>query len=620
MTGRPSIAPDAWLLQVLLDGIPRRPEKSVVARAEKYMRLPGSALSSRFDCSKTPWTAPVIESSGDGVTRKGTFVKPVQSGGSVAGEVVLCDRLIFQTNGDIQYNWQNDIKANERWIKRIEPMLLAIKEIVARASSDRNKWTKGLVAFPHLNLTVQGVFTDSNVASDSIRTQINEELHDKDGGWSPGRLQQAYGRLTAYWDSYVLNISNAGYKGDQLHEAFLSGTQEHWEVKCPGCRQFHVMRTKWDPKRPDLGGLRYDSTGCKGADGSYNYNRLESTVRFQMPCGYELRDDAREREALSQTGRYSAPHNPGAHISERSWTLEAVSVHYIPFLSLIKQKHDALKALRYGDPDKYSAYVRERECQFFDANDRPLVGNLTLNVDLKKDRAGMADRFARYFSLDRQRGTMERGELPHWWLVIRDAAAIGDSQLVFEGRVETDENVIDILDRHDCKRRHGVADSGDDTTHVYQFCLKYGINAIKGSREPYFSHGDEGRKIFSPEKPLWQMMNLPGPTRENPLEEPQFWLYSRLATMDRLAWLRSPGILPVDSAADVFRKPKWEVPGDVSEDYKSHMEAWELIDKKVGGETVKTWNQIKIRDDLFKCETYVAMLMEMAELIGGGAQ
>lgn len=611
--GADLLTPAAWLAQVLLDGIPTRPEKSVVARAERFMRLPGSAMSSRFDARKTPWSREPIECSGDGITRKCTFVAPVQSGKSVAGEVVLCDRLIHQTNGDIQYNWQNDTKALERWFKRIEPILLSIDEIMRRTFDDRNKWTKGLVAFPHLNLTVQGVFTDSNVASDSIRCQVNEEIHDSHGGWSSGRLAQAYGRLTAYWDSYVFNISNAGYVGDQLEGALKGGTYQHWLVQCPGCSEYHQMRTEWNPKRPDLGGLRYDSAGCKYPDGSYNYNKLESTVRFQMPCGYEQREDRRQREALSQSGHYSAPTNPGAHITERSFTLDGISVDYIPYLQLVQEKHAALKAMRYGDPDKYSAYVRERECRFWDPNDRPLVGNIILSAEIKKDRNGLPGRCGRYFALDHQQGEMAKGELAHWWLVIRDGMPNGDSRLVFEGKVETDENAIEILDRHECVRSQGAADSGDETTIVYQFCLRYGINAIKGSGEPYFSHGPHGKKIFSPEKPLWQMMNLPGPTREKPSEEPQFWLYSRVGTMDRLSWLRGPD----REGADILEKPKWEVPGDVSVDYQHHMEAWELQDKKApNGNTKRVWVQLKKRDDLYKCETYIAMLMEMAELIG----
>lgn len=592
-----------WLSQRFAAAIPSAPARSVVDWAKAHVKLPGSARSQRYDPGITPWTIKPIECAGDGVTRLVTFVKPVQSGGSVAGEVILCYWLATQAGGDIQYNWQNDEKAFERWYKRIERILRACPPVLARWPQDRRHSQKGLVIFPHCNLTVQGVFSDANVASDSIRFQINEEVHDSDGGWHPGRLQQAYNRTTAFWNSIIFNISNAGHKGDQLYKALHEGTLERWQVKCPGCGQMHTMRTRWDDKRPDLGGLRYDADGCRREDG-YDYNKLAPTVRYQMPCGYIVRDDVTERRALSVSGDYSLPENTGAHVSHRSFTLEAVSVDYIPWIKLVMEKHAALKALKYGDPKPWSDYLRERECVFFDNEDRPLMGRIVVNTALKKDRAGLPGRYARFFALDRQQGEFAKGELPHWWLVIRDVLGTGDSQLVFEGKVLTDEDVIDILDRHECVRYHGVADSGDDTTHVYQFCLRYGINAIKGSPEALFSHGEEGRKIFSVEKPLYQMLNAQ-PAFDDPVAEPQFWFYSKAGIRDRLAWLRSGGAV------------KWEVPADVSEDYKAHMEAEELQEvRNSRGEPQRVYVQLKRRNDLFVCECYIAMLMDMAGLIG----
>jgi hypothetical protein len=586
--------------------LPPDPVASVVAWGEEHVRLPGSARSERFDSAITPWTREVIETAGDGITRKSTFIKPVQSGGSVAGEVVLCFWLATNNGGDLQYNWQNDEKAGERWTKRINKIVRACEPVMARAGAGL-KCKKGLLVFPHCNLTVQGVFSDANVASDSIRYQINEEVHDEEGGWHPGRLQQAFNRTTAFWNSIILSISNAGYKGDQLEVAYLSGTQQKWTVKCPGCKKYHPMRTAWDEKHPYFGGLRYDSSKCKREDGSYNYNRLASTIHYQMPCGYKVLDDVKERRQLSLSGKYSEPHNKGAHISNRSFTLEAVAVDYISWLSLIEEKHRALKALKYGDPKPLCDYVRERESRFWDPEDRPFVGKVILSSTLKKDREGLPGRHARLFALDYQQGNLEKGELPHWWLVIRDVMPNGDSRLAWEGKCLTDEDAIATIDRHECIRRHGVADSGFNATHVYQFCLKYGINAIKGSPEALFSHGKAGLKIFSVEKPLHQVLNAP-PTREDPLDEPQFWFYSKVGIRDRLAWLRGG------------KAVRWEVPGDVSDDYQAHMEAEEQKEKKNSeGRTTIVWQQVKTRNDLFVCECYIAMLMEMAGLIGVAA-
>jgi hypothetical protein len=544
------------------------------------------------------------------VTARDTFIKPIQSGGSAAGEVAICRRIARRIGGDIQYNWETDEKSDDRWDKRFERILRACRPVENLWPQDRSKAKRGLVNFPHVNFIMQGVFTKKKLSSDSIAFQVNEELHD----WKPGFLETAYGRTTAFWNPFIFNISNAGFKGDQLHEAFLSGSQEHWEVKCPGCGLYHTMRTRWDEKEPHLGGLRYDSKDAKRGKHEYDYTKLESTIRYQMPCGFLVHEDATLRRQLSLSGKYGEPKNPGAHISERSFTLEAVSVDYIPFIKLIRQKHQALKALSYGDPEPWITYLRERECRFYDRSDRPLLGNITLTPDLKKDRKGMDGRALRLFALDRQQGSLAKGEFPHWWLVIVDVAPNGDNQLVFEGKILTDEDVIETLDRHECKRHHGCADSGDDTTFVYTFCLRHGINCVKGDKARFYAHEGGTKRIFSPEKPLHGMLGAKpkfdytsdglGGYHPDP-REPMFWLYSKHGILERLHYILAS------------KEVKCLIPNDVSDDFKAHMESWDLVrEEQSDGSFASVFRQVGERDDLRFCMAYVMMQMDMAGVIG----
>lgn len=580
----------------------------------EHVRMPGTAFSKsetgeddRFNPAMTPWVVAPLNYATSGLVRRLTFVKPVQSGGSAAGEAALCYWLVkAKGGGDVQYNWEDDIKAGEKWDKRIEKVFKATKPVMEIWPLDRSKAKQGLVLFVRRNLTVQGAFNSSNLDSDAIRFQVNEEVHN----WKAGHLLKAYNRTTAFqhFENYtIFNISNASVKDDQLHKAFLSGSQRYWEDPCPGCGKFHALRIRWDKDRPDLGGLRYDSKDAKYSNGDYNYNKIEQTIRYQMPCGYELRDDPKVRFELSSRARYGEPQNPGAHVSNESCTLQAVSVHYIKWLGLIEEKHSALKSMAYGDPVPFRKYVQERECGFWDPEDTPLVGIVTLKADVKKNREGLPNRQLRAFALDRQQGVLQRGEMPHWWLVIRDVMANGDSLLCFEGRIETDENVIAILLDHGIQMHHGVADSGDDTLHVYQFCYRYGINAIKGSSSPFFAHEGGIKRIFSPEKPLAQMIGAPlkyplatrGKIRVPDPREPMFFHYSKPGMLDRLHWLRASN------------EVKWEVPSDVSQEYKSHMEAWAF------NPDANLWEKPKKRPDhCAVCEGYIALEMDMGGIIG----
>jgi hypothetical protein len=579
----------------------------VVAWAEANVTLPGSTRSTRFSADVTPWTREIIRRIDDGETQRLTFVKPIQSGGSVAGEIAICYWVANKAGGDVQMNWQNDDHAEARWQKRIERILKACPPVMARWGGvpDRTKMARCQWILPHMNLICQGVFTERRVASDTITYQVNEEVHDEEG-WVPGRLDQAFGRLTAAWDGVAIVISNAGKEGSELHKAFESGTHQEWEVLCPGCGKYHRMRTKWEDGKPELGGLRYDSDGCKMENGTYNYTKLARTIRYQFPCGHEMPDDIALRRALSLSGRYGEPQNPGARLSNRSYRLDAVAVDYIPWIQLIEEKHKALRSLKYGDFTAWQKYVRERECMFVKPEDRPRVQEIVL-APATKSRDGIPDRDFRFGTLDRQQGSIQKGELPHWWGVIRDFRAEVDgtirSLLVWEGKLLTDEDAAGIMRDHSVAPTAVVCDSGDDTAHVYRFCLRYGFHAIKGEPRDMFAHDDGSRRIFSPERPLHLMCGAP-PSKEDPRDEPQFWLYSKPGIRERLHWFRtSPS-------------SKWETPSDVSQDYIAHMDAERLEQRNVNGRRVSVWVQYEDRNDLFVCEAYAAMLADYVGMIG----
>ena len=583
----------------------------VIEWAHKNVLFPGSARSKHFNISITPWLKEPLQRATDLPTRIVTLMKPVQSGGSAFGEVMLCFWIMFGRKF-LQYNWSSNKRADERWASRIDGILKACAPIRERLNN--LDASKGEIDFGNVFLRNQGVFNAQNLDSDSIRLQINEEVHS----WEPGHLKKARNRFTAVWDYKSLDISNSGSKGDQLDQAFNEGTVQHWEVKCPSCKLYHRMVTKYDERQPHLGGLRYDAEGCRRGNYEYDYNKLRPTVQFQMPCGHLIHnEDTQQRRALSLSGRYSEPDNKGAELQHRSYTYQAVSVDYIDWMVIIKDKHDALRSRSMGDIEPWRRYKCERECIPYDQDDVPLIGLSTFSKGLKKSREGLPDPKLRLFALDRQQGEASKREFSHWWLVIRDHS-IDDqglkSLLVYEGKLETDEEVIKVLDEHKCKRWQGVADSGDDTTHVYLFCLKYGINAIKGGKEEMYAHEGGVRRIFSPERPLHSMinrspnypyldMNVKGSVTKVPdPREPMFWLYSKSGIRERFYWIRG--------------ETRFETPEDVSEEYKSSMESEERITgRNADGSVFFKWIQHKKRNDQFVNECYIAMQVDQAGMI-----
>ena len=593
--------------RAFIEGVPPEPMSSVCEWGRKNVKLVGSVRSENYDPDITPWAKEPTECTCDGITRIVSFCKPIQSGGSAASEVAVCRRIALKIGGDLQWNWESDEKALDRWDKRIERILKASPPVKALWPAHQTfKAKKCLVAFPHCNLIVQGQHIQDNLDSDSISFQVNEELHN----WEPGRLAKADGRLTAVWNGFQMNVSNASYFEDEFHQKFQSGTMEFWEVPCPECGEFWPMRTRWDDERPELGGLRYDADGCRLENGKYDYTKLEGTIRYQFPCKHTIRDNREVRRQMSILGRYGKPTNQGAAVSNRSFTLEAVSVDYIPWMKLIEQKHTSLRAMRLGDPAPWWQYLRERECLFADkSEDRPMMESIQVNATVKKSREGMPGKVARFAALDRQQGSMRKGESQHWWLVIRDVDANGNSLLVWEGKCLTDEDAVFQIKAHSVPPTCVVVDSSDDTPHVYQLCLREGYNAVKCEGVDSFAHKNGSRRIFSPMKPLYRMMPPGNPTRKDRLEEPMFWHCSKGGMYERLHWWRHA------------KDSTWGLPSDTSEEYRKHLDAVEFVTRQHPrtGEAIIEVVFRRKRYDMAWCEAAITMLVEMAELIGAPA-
>jgi len=602
----------------IFSGINPKPRPSdIVQWSHENIRLPGSTLSETFDISITPWLREPLERLLDNETRIITFVKPIQSGGSSVGEIALAWWASYG-RGIIQNNWPKDDRATSRWRERILPVLERCKSV--KWMGDRFDKTICQANLIGSTLKVQGVFSPDSLDSDSVPYQVNEEVHS----WKPGHMAKARGRQTAVWFSKALDISNAGLVGEQLHGEWLAGTQQTWEVKCPGCGLFHPMITRWQDSKPQLGGLRYDSTGCKSQGGGIDYNKLRKTIRYQMPCGKEVFDTPSERKSLSVSGRYSEPRNDGATVAHRSYNLEAVAVDYIPWLKLIQEKHSALRALKSGDSEPWRRYITERECNFYSEESRPFMGQVLVNSGIKKDREGLKDRVVRSWAADKQKGYRALGQLSHYWLVIRDVMANADSQLVFEGLVQTDTDLLAILDDHKCQRRCGVIDASWDTKNVMEFCYRNGISAVQGSaKQEWFTHADKTKRFYSVMKPIHMELNVPPRLSyiaseagwQPNVDEPLVWFYNKAGLLNNLFFLRGHKsmVLAKNPEAKPWEYITHDVPSDVSEDYQLQNDSWELKTGSRGRskEQIEEWRQTRKDDHMLMCEGYISMMMDM---------
>ena len=569
-----------------------------------------------FDSKRFPQLIEPIRSMSNPSVRIGTLMKPIQTGGSTVGEVVAAFWCSFWY-GLIQYNWQDDGEAKWRWDSRILKMLESCADL---------RWVGGpydrvscLGKFVNSTLLVQGVEAKGALDSETIPFQINEEIHL----WKPGHLAKARGRQTIPWNSKALDISNAGIVDDQLHKAYQDGSMSIWEVLCPGCKQYHVMRFRWEEKHPELGGLRFDTNVGKNEMGRYNLTKLIQTIRYQMPCGFIVHDTPAERRAL--VGRYRVT-NDGALKSHPSWNYDASSVQEVKWPDLTLEWLTAARAIKSGDDVPMMKFVQERECRPWSTELIPFTGITVVNKMAVKSREGLEGRVARLWFADKQKGYAHKGEFVHYWLVIRDVMENCDSQLVFEGLCQTDADLIARLDEHKCHPQAGAIDRGWDSENVMQLCYRNNFNAqITSNQDKLFYHTEEKvYRIFSKPDGLHKQLNVPpkfsytrsfkdGQVVFKPsASEPMHWSIHLIGSIKLLNFLRGHKQLVEHNGGTDYIK--WDVPGDVSDHYLKQIDSWEFGTRTKPGtsQQVEVCRQRLNDDHMLKCEAGIACIMSMA--------
>ena len=583
-----------------------------------------------FDATESPQIIEPLQHSDDpGITAQ-TLVKPVQTAGTSFGEIALF-RRILTGSGLIGYYWPTNDKARDRWEKFTEKRLKACRPI--RASMPE-LYEDCFIKFPNITFAMQGVFTSGNLDSDTVDFIVAEEVHQ----WEAGMLGKAKGRQTRVAFPKFIVISNGGLKGDQLHQQYNEGTQQQFEIKCPGCGNYHIMRTRWEDNRPELGGLRYDSDGCKRPDGTFDYNKLVPTIRFQMPCGYEMRDDIRARRAAAQAGRYSEPFNAGALLSNRSYTYQAVCCHNIRWLDLIMEKHQALRSLKAGDDTDFRRYMQEREAVFYDPGEhRPFQGQVIISSGTVMNRTGLPDELGKIWAADWQQGFKHLGELTHYWLVIESVLPNCSSQVIYAGKVSDENELLGILKDHNITDGDGgglcdgFVDASKNTKHILSFCYRAGINAVVGGDQGQrgFRWPDGSTQYYSMKKFIYKELNMPPryeliPTREGYVEdpaEPFIIRYNKAGLLKNHFFLREmkANILANHPRATPEDYIERIVPEDIGDDYLKHHEAWERdlnakAAKKMG--EVEGFKQVARADHLMSCTTYIDLMKDLTGLLG----
>jgi hypothetical protein len=402
-----------------------------------------------------------------------------------------------------------------------------------------------------------------------------------------------------------------------MWQEFLKSDMRRRFVPCPHCGEFGVFAwskefSVFEPTGNEFY-IKWDAD-ARGEDGKWDLDKVEKSAHYECwSCKKKITDDHKvEMDARGQwrPTRVGASGYRGYHLpSMYSLSVETTAGKMARRFLLCKNSAQGLRGFINSDlaePYKYQ--------------DRLKSSQVVVNSGLKKTREGIPDRTARFGAGDRQKGVAKKGELPHWWHLIWDIKLAEGKKprvrIVSEGKELTESNLVRAFEDHEVIPSCVILDSSWDTDNVYALCMDKGYYCLKAEGEQWFAgHADGGKKIYAPPKPLHTILQNRDPKYDyifsngvwvpHP-QEPMFIHAAKYPMMDFFTWL----LTVID----------FEVPEDVSDDFKSHMNSWGVEDriKKLTNEKIRQWKQYKDRDDMFQLCCYLGMMMLDAKLIEGG--
>lgn len=353
---------------------------------------------------------------------------------------------------------------------------------------DKNKWS--LVQFDTMNLYIMG----ANAKRNRERISAEMVLCDERRNYPPGAMQGIRNRYKTFRNAKEISFSTAGNENDDLHRAFMEGSQTFFHFSCPNCKHSQPLRFGRDattlfPKSRPCGGIVWDDNETTHPDeNTYNFVELLKTVRYECEnenCRHHFHNS--EKAALILT-IHPVSYNPIP-------TPEHASFHwnelYMPWAEtswerIVQKFITANLALRLkGDIEPLKTFVQESLGEpWRDASEQAepaeilkRCGEYQMGEEWALENGEAA---VKIMTIDVQKDYLK--------YIVRQHRENHGSRLIEAGRFE------DEKDARACQERHGIPDEGvgidcawftktsrkGTAPKVLEWCAEFGWRAMLG--------------------------------------------------------------------------------------------------------------------------------------------
>lgn len=430
---------------------------------------------------------------------------------------------IMRRPGLTTWNGQTDDAIKKVCEDKAWPLFRRSRMVSDLLPKDLNKRRIRSIVFPHMSLRFQTA-SENNAHSDTVLNQINDERHL----WQPGLIHKFLSRVGSMPGHKVLDLSTGSVKtaeqilddgtilelGDDFFNDWQAGSRSVWSVCCPRCNALQPLvlthrdaagRTLKDKDGEPIYGFKWDENAITRPGGRWHFAEVMRTVRWRCrECGHELEDTPENIRTLNDPGQgaqYVAT-NPLHDPSVWSYRFPAWVSPLVGWRKIVLEWLRSQEAARAGDYLAVKTVIQNRFAESWDES-----------ITLGDESRGSADysldawaedpdgRFAAgrmFMTVDRQK----RGGT-HFWVVVRMWNEIGESRLVWFGKLFSYAEIRSKQIEHAIKDHRVLIDSGDEAAEVYGQCVLYGWVALKGEDTESFAHPNprnpkqQIRKFFS---------------------------------------------------------------------------------------------------------------------------
>jgi hypothetical protein len=557
--------------------------------AETWVKFPASVRMPEYRQDTTPWTTEPLNCLQDPSVQFVTFMAGTQVGKSTIFETGI-PWILCNSPGNVMLTCQTEDDVALMAEARLWKVFDECKPVSAMLNKlHRFAKTKTRILFPHCFVELQGPGL-SSLQSKSIRYAINDEawMYDQ------GTLAQIIERTSAVWNRKIITLSQGGVAGDDLDNLWQQGTQEIYSYKCEHCggvHPFSMQSLKWD-ETPET---------REPESRLWKWEAMRATVRhFCLTCGAETADTLENRRRLSTSGVYVQT-NPNAPSRSRSFRVDATAVYWQSWADLSEQFLRARDALRRGDIEPLKVFTQKKEATPWREMEVASVDWDSLKGDgyLKEQFATekIEGEYVRALSIDVQQGS--------FWGVARAVTREGASKQIWEGKLLTWDEIRDLQIRLSIPDNLVVVDAGNWRFEVCKKCSEYNWTAFIGDQRNSFVHVKQNSRGIATKtnraySPL-QKFFITGqklPDGMKPYARGYYW--SNTVAKDMLSRLRAGAGVP------------WELPEDVSEDYKK-----QIFSEQKSERTGRWEPRYKgAANHLWDCEAMLIALMMILGVLG----